>query len=130
MSDFRTLRIETDDPEVYFESDKWQPRDERIDVDRQAHRVPLSDHWYETGSGEFNPQRLEYRVTVRGESLDVGIVLVNNLIAVAGSATKLVWGNRERTVFGLTGRILRVPTLRGYTVTFAFAPDGDWQVVA
>ena len=130
MSDFRTLRIETADLGVFFETRTWQPRDERIDVDRQTHGVPMSDHWYQTGSGAFNPRRFEYRVRAQGESLDAALVLAADFMFVAERATKLIWGNRESTVFGLTGPIVRVPILRGYTFTVAFAPDSGWQVVA
>ena len=89
---------------------------------RTVERAPLTDNWFAVGDGRFNPSTLTLDILLTASTRDNAVTQLNNLMSAAETATKIVWGNREREVLGLSSPLVRQTTVTGYRLTLTFLP--------
>ena len=113
-------------PESIYSTLRAEYAEERFEVERTVKRPPFSDAWFETGDGKFNPAHLELTVRVSAGNLRASISELNHLMKVAEAARVIRWGEYRREVFGLSGPLVKTPTVLGYRLTLGFAPKSRY----
>ena len=111
-------------PSGDYVSHRWGVLDSEETFDRAAHRVPMSDHVFQTGTGKPEPVVLRVRLRIHGATMTEAERERDRAFRAATTATQLVWQAQIRDTRGLVS-YAEMPVMRGYALQLGFLLVGE-----